>query len=244
MNSALELKDITVRFNKFVVGDLTLKNKITRLLTGVQPETFTALNKVCLRVNKSERLGIIGRNGSGKSTLLRVIAGIIVPITGSVDVYERVTPLLELGIGFHPELSGRENCYLAGALLGIPPKELSEKMDSIVEFSGLGRFIDQAVKTYSSGMFVRLAFTLATETEPEVLLVDEVLGVGDEFFQRKCILRLQQMMDKGMATIIVSHNLDFLVTQCNRLIWIENGEIVLDGAPQEVADRYRLAKSY
>lgn len=241
MGPALELRDVTVLFNKYVTGDFTLKNKFYRMLTGARAEDFTALDRVDLRMNSGERVGIIGRNGSGKSTLLRVIAGILVPTRGNVAVYQQSTPLLELGIGFHPELSGRENCYLAGSLLGMAPRDLDKKIAEIIAFSGLEDFIDQTVKTYSSGMFVRLAFSLAIATEPEMLLVDEVLGVGDEFFQRKCLFRLRGMMDRGMTTIIVSHNIDFLVTQCDRLIWLERGKIVGDGMPKAVAGRYRKA---
>jgi ABC-type polysaccharide/polyol phosphate transport system ATPase subunit len=239
MSDAIDLRDVVVQFNKYSVGNISLKNKIYRMIIREKIPTFNALDHVSLSVGENESIGIIGRNGAGKTTLLRVIAQIIVPTNGSVTITKRVIPLLELGIGFHPELSGLENCYLAGALLDFTPKQIKERIDQIVEFSGIGCFIDSPVKTYSSGMFARLAFALATEVEPEVLLLDEILGVGDEFFQRQCVIRVQNMMKRGVTTIIVSHNLDFLVTQCNRLIWLDQGKIIMDGKPEEVADRYR-----
>lgn len=242
MPPAVDLRDIVVTFKKHAVGDFTLKNKIYRALTRQEVPACNCLAHVSLAVRDNESVGIIGRNGAGKSTLLRVIAQIITPTSGTVTVRRRVIPLLELGIGFHPELSGRENCSLAGALLGFTPRQIEERIDSIIAFSGIGSFIDSPVKTYSSGMFARLAFALATEVEPEVLLIDEIIGVGDEFFQRKCIMRLQHMMKKGMTTIIVSHNLDFLVTQCDRLIWIDQGKIIRDGASEKVAEEYLCAQ--
>jgi len=239
MNHVLDLRDIVVQFNKYSVGSITLKNKIYRTITRKKTLTFKALDHVSLRVGENESIGIIGRNGAGKTTLLRVMAQIIIPTDGSVTISKRVIPLLELGIGFHPELSGLENCYLAGSLLGFTPKQIQARIGKIIEFSGIGDFIDNPVKTYSSGMFARLAFALATEVEPEILLLDEIIGVGDEFFQRKCVIRMQNMIKKGMTTIIVSHNLDFLVTQCHRLIWLDQGKIMMDDIPDKVADRYR-----
>jgi ABC-type polysaccharide/polyol phosphate transport system ATPase subunit len=212
---------------------------LTRALRGRKPIQFTALDRLSLSIADGEAVGIIGRNGAGKSTLLRVIAQIIIPSGGEVRVRGRVTPLLELGIGFHPELSGRENCYLAGALLGFTPKQVTERMDRIREFSEIGAFLDSPVKTYSSGMYARLAFTLATEVEPEILLVDEILGVGDEFFQQKSLDRMQRLMKKGVTTVLVSHNMTFLAKQCTRVIWMDEGRIVDDGATEEVLDRYK-----
>ncbi|MBU0987086.1 MAG: ABC transporter ATP-binding protein [Proteobacteria bacterium] len=238
MQNAVNLKDVVVAFHKHSAGSITLKNKIYRTLTRKKIPSFKALDHVSLSVQANESIGIIGRNGAGKTTLLRVIAQIIIPTGGSVTINQRVIPLLELGIGFHPELSGLENCYLAGSLLGFTPGQIKARIDSIVEFSGIDAFIDSPVKTYSSGMFARLAFALATEVEPEILLLDEIIGVGDEFFQRKCVVRIQNMIKQGMTIIIVSHNLDFLVTQCNRLIWLDQGKIVMDDIPEKVADRY------
>ena len=173
MSDVIDLKSVVVRFNKYSVGSISLKNKIYRMIIREKIPTVNALDRVSLRVEENESIGIIGRNGAGKTTLLRVIAQIIIPTSGSVTITKRVIPLLELGIGFHPELSGLENCYLAGVLLDFTPKQIKERIDQIVEFSGIGGFIDSPVKTYSSGMFARLAFALATEVEPEILLLDE-----------------------------------------------------------------------
>lgn len=239
MKDLIDIRDVVVQFKKRSVDSITLKNKIYRTITGKHIPVFKALDQVSLVVKENESIGLIGRNGAGKSTLLRVMAEIIHPTCGSVSVSGKVIPLLELGIGFHPELSGLENCYLAGSLLGLEPKMIKERMGKIIEFSGIGEFIDSPVKTYSSGMFARLAFALATEANPEILLLDEIIGVGDEFFQRKCIIRIQNMIKKGITTVIVTHNLDFLVSQCDRLIWLDEGKIIMDGDPEEIADRYR-----
>jgi ABC-type polysaccharide/polyol phosphate transport system ATPase subunit len=159
----------------------------------------------------------------------------------SLCLDRHIAPLLELGLGFHPDLSGRENCFLAGALMGYSAADIHRKMEGIIRFAELEEFIDEPVKNYSSGMFGRLAFALATDIEPEVLLVDEVFGVGDEFFMRKCIVRMQRLMQAGITTVFVSHNIDFLVAQCNRMIWLDKGHIVMDGKPREVAAAYRSA---
>jgi ABC-type polysaccharide/polyol phosphate transport system ATPase subunit len=200
-----------------------------------------ALRDLSLCVAPGERLGIIGRNGSGKSTLLRVIAGVIVPERGTVAVAEgrTVAPLIELGIGFHPELSGRENCYLGGSLLGISHKEMDAQIDEIVAFSELRDFIDEPIKSYSSGMYARLAFALATCKHPDVLLLDEVLSVGDQFFVKKSVARMQRLMGEGTTVVIVSHSLDLLVTQCSRLLWLERGVMQADGPSAQVAAAYR-----
>jgi ABC-type polysaccharide/polyol phosphate transport system ATPase subunit len=173
--------------------------------------------------------------------LLRVLTGVITPKTGrlEVDARRRMVPLLELGIGFHPDLSGRENCYLAGSLMGYGPADIRERLPGIIAFAELTEFIDEPVKHSSSGMYARLAVALATDVEPEVLLVDEVFGVGDEFFMRKCIVRMQRLMRLGTTTVFVSHNLDFLVAQCDRLVWLDQGSVVMDGAPEPVAAEYR-----
>ena len=236
--------NVSVEFTRNAPAQRTLKGTLAGLLTRAAAQKLRALDDVNLSVREGEHIGLIGRNGAGKSTLLRVLAGGIVPQHGSLSLAggRHVVPLLELGIGFHPDLSGRENCYLAGSLIGYTMKELDALLPSIVRFAELEEFIDEPVKNYSSGMYARLAFALATEVEPEVLLVDEVFGVGDEFFMRKCVIRMQRLMKKGTTTIFVSHNLDFLVAQCDRLIWLDRGRIVLDGAPAEVASAYRRSE--
>lgn len=219
----------------------TLRHSLSTLWRREKPEFMTALDSVSLQISDGQTVGIIGRNGAGKSTLLRVLSGIVTPTHGTIAISRKVTPLLELGIGFHPEMSGRENCYMAGALLGLTPPEVKLKLPAIIEFSELADFIDIAVKNYSSGMYARLAFALAIEIEPEILLLDEILGVGDEFFQRKCLYRMQTLIKKGLTSVIISHNLDYLVSQCNRLVWLSQGRVVADGIPAEIARQYRAA---
>jgi len=237
--TVIDLKNVSVCFKQYSAGSLTLKNKIYRLLTGKKVPAFTALKNVTVQIEEGETVGVIGKNGAGKSTLLRVMAQIIYPQQGESTVTRSVAPLFELGLGFHPELTGRENCYMAGALLGITPTQLDDVFENVMEFSELHDFVDQPIKTYSSGMYARLAFSLAVEISPEILLIDEVLGVGDEFFQKKCNARIQSMIKDGITTVIVSHNIDFLTEHCQRLLWLNHGEVVMDGIPAKVAADYR-----
>jgi ABC-type polysaccharide/polyol phosphate transport system ATPase subunit len=243
--TVFELQNISVEFDKHSLNQCSLREAIGSRLKGRRMKKNNALNNISLSIMKGEHIGIIGRNGAGKSTLLKVLTKVIFPTNGKIirDETEHIIPLLELGIGFQPDLSGRENCYLAGILMGYSKKEISDKMNDIIAFSELEEFIDEPVKNYSSGMYARLAFAIATDINPQVLIVDEVFGVGDEFFMRKCIIRMQKLMAKGVTTIFVAHNIDFLVTQCERLIWLEKGEVILDGNPSEVASAYRNSKS-
>jgi len=235
------IANVRVAFAMNILAQRSLKSAFAGLFTHTAASRFFALDDVSLEIRDGEHVGLIGRNGAGKSTLLRVFAGIIEPQEGSVFTArdKHIVPLLELGIGFHSDLSGRENCYLAGSLMGYSVPELDRRLPSIIRFAELEEFIDEPVKNYSSGMYARLAFALATDVEPEVLLVDEVFGVGDEFFMRKCIVRMQRLMKAGTTTVFVSHNLDFLVAQCDRLIWLDRGRIAGDGNPGEVASAYR-----
>jgi lipopolysaccharide transport system ATP-binding protein len=239
MLPALELHDVSVCFRSTSLRHRTLKEALAHLFDRKRTSPFPALDNVSLSIGESQSVGIIGRNGSGKSTLLRVLARIIIPNRGRLVVRRRVVPLLELGVGFHPEMTGRENCYLVGSLLGFSPTEITERLPGITEFAEIGPFIDTPVKNYSSGMHARLAFSLVTEVEPEVLLLDEILSVGDEFFQLKSFQRLQQLMNRGVLTVIVSHNMEFLVEHCDRLIWLDQGKIVKDGPAAQVADAYQ-----
>jgi lipopolysaccharide transport system ATP-binding protein len=238
---AIRIDGVSVLFNRHRITHKSLKHALATLFDRTKAEDFRALREVSLSIEEGESVGLVGRNGAGKSTLLRVLSRVIQPQQGNVwvNTERRLVPLLELGIGFQPDLTGRENCYLAGSLLGLTRSEVSARLASIVAFSELADFIDQPVKTYSSGMFARLAFSLATDVEPDILLLDEVLGVGDQFFMRKCVARMQKLMASGITTILVSHNLDFLVTHCNRLIWLDHGQVVMDGAPSAVAAAYR-----
>lgn len=244
MKEVFRLTNVTVSFEKHAIKQRSLKYTLANLLDGKNNPKFYALSNVCLVIEEGEHIGIIGRNGAGKSTLLRVLTRVIAPQQGHVFLngYRNVVPLLELGVGFQQDLSGRENCYLAGILMGYSRDEIESKVEHIKEFSELGEFFDEPVKTYSSGMYARLAFALATDVEPDVLLVDEVFGVGDEFFMRKCVARMQQLMQRGITTVFVSHSLDFLVSQCSRLIWLDKGEVAMDGEPLVVASAYRRSE--
>lgn len=246
MNKAVfDLQNISVEFEKHSLNQRSLREAIGSRLNGRRPQKTKALNNISLTIKKGEHIGIIGRNGAGKSTLLKVLTKVIFPTSGKIlmDETDQVIPLLELGIGFQADLSGRENCYLAGILMGYSKKEISDRMNDIIAFSELQDFIDEPVKNYSSGMYARLAFAIATDISPQVLIVDEVFGVGDEFFMRKCIIRMQNLMAKGATTIFVAHNIDFLVAQCERLIWLEKGEVIMYGNSAEVASAYRNSKS-
>lgn len=204
-----------------------------------RPEDSTvALKNITFNVGRGEAFGVIGRNGSGKSSLLKIISGILKPTTGSVRVDGRVSALIELGAGFHPEISGRENIYINGIMLGLTRREIDEKYDRIVEFSGIREFIDQPVKTYSSGMYVRLGFAVAVHAEPDVLLIDEVLAVGDEEFAQRCIAKIQEMKYRGVTMLFVTHQLDQVRLLCDRALWLDHGEMKAIGHPQRVVDDY------
>jgi lipopolysaccharide transport system ATP-binding protein len=203
-----------------------------------QVETIWALKDISFQVERGEVLGVIGRNGSGKSTLLKILSGITVPTRGEVDINGRVGSLLEVGTGFHPELTGRENIYLNGAILGIRKSEIERKFDEIVEFSEVGKFIDTPVKHYSSGMHVRLAFAVAAHLEPEILLVDEVLAVGDLAFQKKCMGRMSNVAKDGRTVLFVSHNMAAVRKLCSRVIFLEGGNLKSCGEPAEVIMEY------
>ena len=199
---------------------------------------FWALRDVSLEVKQGEILGIVGRNGAGKSTLLKILARITEPTTGQAEVRGRLGSLLEVGTGFHPELSGRENVFLSGALLGMKRREIECKFDEIVAFAEIERFIDTPVKRYSSGMYVRLAFAVAAHLEPDILLVDEVLAVGDFAFQRKCLGKLQSEVGSGRTVLFISHSLGAIRTLCTRCVLLEEGRLVADGTPDAIVERY------
>jgi teichoic acid transport system ATP-binding protein len=200
---------------------------------------FWALKNFSCTVRKGEMLGVIGRNGSGKSTLLQMVAGTLEPTTGHVKMHGRVSALLELGSGFNPEYSGRDNVFIAGAILGISADEMRQRYDEIVDFSGIGEFIDQPVKTYSSGMSVRLAFAVASSIEPDILIVDEALAVGDMVFQQKCFRRFKQVRQRGTSILFVSHDLSSVIQFCDRAIILQKGAMIEDGQPKAMADLYK-----
>jgi len=200
---------------------------------------FYALKNVTLKIRKGECVGIVGRNGAGKTTLLSLMLGTIFPSKGRLKIMDRVTPLLELGGGFHPDLTGRENVLLNGVLLGLTKEDVRQKMSSIIDFSEIGEFVDLPVRTYSSGMYLRLAFSVAIHTDPKIFIIDEVLSVGDEGFQRKSKEAMLKLIKSGVTTVFVSHNLEAIEEICDRSIWLDHGEIMAEGRPEIVIAEYK-----
>jgi ABC-2 type transport system ATP-binding protein len=235
----ISAESVSKRFT--VRKDTSLKERIVTLGRAGRRhrQDYWALSDVTLDIHAGSTIGLIGHNGSGKSTLLKVIGGIILPTTGSVRHRGRVAALLELGAGFHPDLTGRENVFLNAAVLGLTRSETEQRFDAILDFSGVGDFIDTQVKFYSSGMYVRLAFAVAVHTDPDILLVDEVLAVGDEQFQKKCLDKIKEFQREGRTIIIVSHALDQIESLCDRVILLNRGQVVLDASAQEAIDRFR-----
>jgi lipopolysaccharide transport system ATP-binding protein len=199
---------------------------------------FRALDDVSFSVGAGEVVGIIGRNGAGKSTLLKILSRVMRPSAGEIDIYGRVGSLLEVGTGFHPDLSGRENIFLNGALIGMPRAEVEAKFAAIVEFAEVSAFLDAPLKHYSSGMYLRLAFAVAIHLDAEVLLLDEVMSVGDEWFSRKCRARIEETCRSGRTVLVVGHDLGTLSAMCQRLILLDRGRLVTDGSPPSVIERY------
>jgi ABC-type polysaccharide/polyol phosphate transport system ATPase subunit len=217
----------------------TLKSALLRRDLKLAPEaSIAAVRDVSFAIHKGEAFGIIGRNGSGKSTLLKIVSGILKPTSGRVSVNGRVAALIELGAGFHPEITGRENIYINGIMLGLTKREIDQRFDRIVDFSGIREFIDQPVKTYSSGMYVRLGFAVAVHVDPDILLIDEVLSVGDEEFSQKCVAKIQEMKLRGVTLIFVTHQLDQVRNLCDRALWLDHGEAISIGDPVRVVDAY------
>src|SRR5690242_14713088 len=202
-------------------------------------EDFWALNDVSFNVPRGEALGIIGHNGAGKSTILKLLARITTPSSGEIMINGRLSALIEVGSGFHPELTGRENIYLNGSILGMMRREITEKLDSIVSFAELRQFIDTPVKRYSSGMYVRLGFSIAAHLNPDILLLDEVLAVGDAAFQQKCIERVKELQKKGTTIVFISHDLRAVQQLCDRVILLKRGQIEADGNPEETIALYQ-----
>jgi ABC-type polysaccharide/polyol phosphate transport system ATPase subunit len=201
-------------------------------------DDFTAVNDVTFDVREGEVFGVIGQNGSGKSTLLKCMAGILQPNAGSVRVHKRMSALLELGAGFHPELSGRENVFLNAAILGMGRKEIAGRFDEIVDFAGLENFIDSPVKTYSTGMYVRLAFAVAINVDPQLLIIDEILAVGDVTFQQKCFEKFVDFRNEGRTIVLVTHAMNSVRDMCDRAIWLEHGKLVAEGDPSDLVESY------
>jgi ABC-2 type transport system ATP-binding protein len=228
--NAIEVSDISKQF--VLRHTRSIKEAVVWLAKGRKgdlSEKFHALKNVTLEVKAGETVALLGLNGSGKSTLLKHISGVMLPDSGTVKTRGRVAGLIEVGAGFHPDLSGRDNVFLNGAILGMTEQQVKERFDDIVEFSEIGQFIDTEVKFYSSGMYLRLAFSVAVHTDPEVFLIDEILAVGDEPFQRKCIDKIQELAREGKTLVVVSHDLDLVSRICERGILLEHGNMKFDG---------------
>lgn len=235
----IEVSDVTMRFRLNNDRILSLKEFVTTALRGrLQYNDFTALEHVSFTVRKGETLGLIGRNGAGKSTLLKVISGILKPTDGTVACHGNVVPMLELGSGFDMDLNGRENIFLNGAILGYSEEYLKSKYEEIVDFSELGQFIEVPIRNYSSGMLARLAFSVASVVNPEILIVDEILSVGDAGFQEKSRKRMLELMGGGTTVLFVSHSLDQIREMCGRVIWLEHGQVKASGRAEEICNAY------
>lgn len=238
--SAIEVNGVNKEF--VLRHSRSMKESVVWLLKGRKgdlTEKFHALKDIDLTINQGESIALLGFNGSGKSTLLKHISGVMLPDSGTVQTRGRVAGLIEVGAGFHPDLTGRDNVYLNGAILGMSESQIKERFDSIVEFSEIGQFIDTEVKFYSSGMYLRLAFSVAVHTDPDVFLIDEILAVGDEPFQKKCIERIKLLAVSGKTLVVVSHDLDLVSRLCDRGILLEHGTVAMDGPVKDVVARMR-----
>ena len=245
-DAVIRVEAVSKRFRRTLPGDRlrTLKSALVggaRTRDLPREETIPALEELSFEVARGESFGLIGGNGSGKSTLLKLVAGMLRPTTGQLAVNGRVAALIELGAGFHPEISGRENVFINGAVLGLSRREIERRYGDIVEFSGLRDFMEEPVKNYSSGMYVRLGFAVAIHTDPDVLLVDEVLAVGDEAFAHRCVRRIEEFLAAGKTLLLVSHSLDLVADLCDRVLWLDGGHQRLVGEPRRVIDAYRQA---
>jgi ABC-2 type transport system ATP-binding protein/lipopolysaccharide transport system ATP-binding protein len=240
MKPVIILDNISVRYRAPEVKVGTFKEYAIQLLKRqVRIKDFSALSNVNLQVNEGEIIGIVGRNGAGKSTLLKVVSRVLIPTEGRVRLRGWVSPLLELGAGFHPELTGRENIFLNGTLLGHKRRELETRLDEIIEFAELGAFIDSPLRTFSSGMIARLGFSIATTWKPDILILDEILAVGDENFRNKCNARIEYFKSEGTTTLLVSHSANNIESLCSRAIWLDHGEIKASGSVQEIISLYQ-----
>ena len=236
-NYAIKVTNMTKTFKLYSDKPNTMKERIVRGWKS-KNETRTVLKNINIEIKKGETVALIGVNGSGKSTLLKLMTKIIFPNKGTVETKGKLTSLLELGAGFHPDFTGRENIYFNASIFGLTKREIDERLDKIIEFSELGEFIDSPIRTYSSGMYMRLAFAVAINVNADILLIDEILAVGDQHFQEKCFAKLEELAKSDMTIVIVSHSLSSLNKLCNRGIWIKDGEINMDGKFKEVSEAY------
>ncbi len=240
----IEFKNVSKRYLKQRLRYGLLSETIGQLFNAnrksltANRNIIKALDNISFTIKRGETLGIIGANGAGKSTILKLISKVTVPDSGSVTAKGRIGALIELGAGLHPELTGRENIFLYGAILGMKKQEVEAKFDDIVAFAEIQEFLDMPIKRYSSGMYARLGFAVAVQMEPDILLIDEVLAVGDESFQKKCFARMEQAKNKGITIVFVSHNLDWIKLICDRVILLKHGKIIADGAPRRAISSY------
>ena len=235
--NAIEIRNMYKDFKLVYDKPTTLKERICFWKT-TKVQKRQVLKNINLDIKKGETVALIGTNGSGKSTLLKLMTKILYPNKGTLETHGKLTSLLELGAGFHPDFTGRENIYFNAAIFGLTRQEIDKRIDEIIEFSELGDFIDNPVRTYSSGMYMRLAFSIAINVDAEILLIDEILAVGDQHFQDKCFAKLKEMKKSEKTIVIVTHSLGQVKELCNRAIWIYNGEVRMDGTPNEVVDEY------
>jgi len=236
-NIAIKVKNVTKSFKLFYDKPTTLKERLV-FWNHKKAESRTVLNNINLDIKKGETVALIGTNGSGKSTLLKLMTKIIYPTKGTLTTNGKLTSLLELGAGFHPDFTGRENIYFNASIFGLTREEIEKRVDDIIEFSELGEFIDSPVRTYSSGMYMRLAFSVAINVDADILLIDEILAVGDQHFQEKCFQKLQELKESDKTIVIVTHSLDQVQKLCTRAVWIYNGEVHMDGEPKKVIEEY------
>ena len=237
----IDIKNVSMKFNLGIEKDNSLKMMFIRLFDKrkrVKKSDFWALKDVSFHVDKGDVVGIIGANGAGKSTLLKIVSGVMKPTKGTVEVGGVISPMIELGAGFDGDLTARENIYLNGAILGYSKQFIDSKFDEIVEFSELRNFLDVPVKNFSSGMVAKLAFSISTIVEPEILIVDEILSVGDLLFQEKSKAKMMSMIKGGTTVLFVSHSLDTIKDLCNKAIWLEKGKLIMTGNVDEVCDAY------
>jgi ABC-type polysaccharide/polyol phosphate transport system ATPase subunit len=239
--NAVEIKEVSKKFKVYHNHESQLKYTILNILKGKRSKLssqFWALKDVNIEIRKGKTVGFIGRNGSGKSTLLKLVSRILYPDGGSIETHGKISTLIELGAGFHPELTGRENVYINASILGLSRAEINQKFKEIIHFSGLEAFIDNPVKTYSSGMYIRLGFSVAININPDILLVDEVLAVGDELFQKKCIKKIHELKKNGKTIIFVSHDLRSIEELCDDVYLLHNGRLIKQGRPVDVISEY------
>lgn len=236
-NNAIEIENVTKSFKLYYDKPSTLKERLV-FWNRKKAEERTILNNISLYIKKGETVALIGVNGSGKSTLLKMMTKIIYPTKGTIKTHGKLTSLLELGAGFHPDFTGRENIYFNASIFGLNEQEVDKRLEDIIAFSELGELIDSPVRTYSSGQYMRLAFSIAINVDADILLIDEILAVGDQHFQEKCFEKLNELKENNKTIVIVSHSLDAISNLCKRAVWIYDGKIRMDGKTKKVIEEY------